>query len=150
MGILTLLMNFIFVLVIYCFIFSIIRLIYMDIKSMNYYRTIGNGNFPYLKLINQRELLNYKVEETYLLSKDSTIGRQDKNTIVIKDPYISGKHAQIIIKEGTYYIKDLGSKNGTYINDKPLKSGYEWKLTNGDKIKMGQVEFLFVDVLAKK
>ena len=150
MGIITLLMNFIFVLVIYCFIFSIIRLIYMDIKSINYYRAIANGNFPYLKLINQRELLNYKVEETYPLAKESTIGRQDKNNIVIKDPYISGQHAQISIKEGSYYIKDLGSKNGTYVNDKPLKSGYEWRLNNGDKIKIGQVEFLFVDVITGK
>lgn len=150
MGIVTLLMNFIFVLIIYCFIFSVIRLIYMDIKSMNYYRTIANGNFPYLKLINQRELLNYKVEETYFLSKESTIGRQDKNNIVLKDPYISGAHAQISIKEGNYIIKDLGSKNGTYVNDKPLKSGYEIKLSNGDKIRMGQVEFLFVDVLTGK
>jgi len=122
----------------------------MDIKSMNYYRAIGNGKFPYLKLINQRELLDYKVEETYLLAKDSTIGRQDKNTIVIKDPYISGLHAQIIIKEGSYYIKDLGSKNGTFVNDKLLKGGHECRLTNGDKIRIGQVEFLFVDVIARK
>jgi len=122
----------------------------MDIKSMSYYRTNGSGNFPYLKLINQREMLNYKVEETYSLAKESTIGRKDKNNIVIKDPYISGFHAQISIKEGNYYIKDLGSKNGTFVNDKPLKNGHEWRLSNGDKIRMGQVEFLFVDVINGK
>lgn len=148
MGIVTLLMNFMFVLVIYCFIFSIIRLIYMDIKSMNYYRTNGNGKYPYIKLINQREMLNFKMEEAYLLTKECNIGRDVKSDIIIKDPFISSLHAQIVLREGIYYIKDTGSKNGTFVNDNPLKSGFEWRLNNGDKIRLGQVEFLFVDVLS--
>ncbi|WP_456049014.1 FHA domain-containing protein [Acetivibrio cellulolyticus] len=143
-------MNFVFVLVIYCFIFSIIRLIYMDIKSMNSIRANGNVNSPYLKLINQREMLNFKVNETYMLGQNSTIGRQDKNDIVIKDPYMSGLHAQITIRDGIYYIKDLGSKNKTFVNENILREGYDWRLNNGDKIRLGQVEFLFVDVLMNK
>ena len=150
MGIITLLMKFIFVLVIYYFIFSIIRLIYMDIKSMNFVRTNGNGNSPYLKLINQREMLNFKVEETYIIVDNCTIGRQEKNDIVIKDPFISSLHAQIAIRDRVYYIKDHGSKNGTFVNENTLKEGHEWRLNNGDKIRLGQVEFLFVDELAGK
>ncbi len=148
MGIVTLLMNFVFVLVIYCFIFSIIRLIYMDIKSMNYYRTNSNGKHTYLKLINQREMLNFKMEEAYLLTKECNIGRDAKSDIIIKDPFISSMHAQIVIREGIYYIKDIDSKNGTFVNDNHLKGGFEWRLNNGDKIRLGQVEFLFVDVLS--
>jgi len=148
-GIITLLMNFVFVLVIYCFIFSIIRLIYMDIKSINYYISNSNGKHPYLKLINQREMLNFRIEETYLLTKECSIGRDAKSDIIIKDPFISSQHAQIVKKEGIYYIKDTGSKNGTFVNDNPLKIGFEWRLNNGDKIRLGQVEFLFVDILSK-
>lgn len=148
MGIITLLMNFVFVFIIYCFIFGIIRLIYMDIKTMNFFRT--NANCPYIKLINQREMLNFKVEETYTITKSMLIGRNDKNDITIKDPFISGSHAQITVRDGGYYIKDLGSKNGTFANENVLKEGYEHKLNNGDKIKIGQLEFLFVDVLSDK
>lgn len=115
---------------------------------MNYYKANGNGKLPYLKLINQREMLDFKVEETYMLAKDSTIGREDKYDIVIKDPFISGKHAQIVLRDGIYYIKDLGSKNGTFANENTLKIGNELRLNNGDKIRIGQVEFLFVNVLS--
>lgn len=150
MNIITLMINFVFVLVIYCFIFSIIRLIYMDIKSMNSIKTHGEGNLPYLKLINQREMLKFKVEETYMLAKNIIIGRQDKSDIIIKDPFISSSHAQIVLRDGNYYIKDFGSKNGTFVNENALKAGYEWRLNNGDKIRLGQVEFLFVDVFTDK
>jgi len=120
----------------------------MDIKSMNFFR--ANENSPYLKLINQREMLNFKVEETYAVTKNSIIGRSDKNDIIIKDPFISSSHAQITIRDGDFFIKDLGSKNGTFANENTLKEGYEQRLNNGDKIRLGQVEFLFVNAVSDK
>ncbi|MFZ5986144.1 MAG: FHA domain-containing protein [Bacillota bacterium] len=133
-----------FTITIYLFIYSIIRLIYLDIKSMNAGRTNINTGLPYLKLINQRELLDFRVEETYTLSKSVVIGRQDKNDIVIKDPCISGIHAHIIVRDEGIFLKDLGSKNGTFINSNRLDNNSKSLLKDGDKIRTGQVEFLFV------
>lgn len=142
--IMLLLVKVIFILVIYLFIFGVIRLIYLDIKSMNISKTNTKGFYPYLKLINQREMLDFKVEETYTLSKSVVVGRQDKNDIVIKDLCISGIHAHIIVKDDEVYLKDMGSKNGTFVNGVSLTEGERLLLKDGDNIRIGQVKFLFV------
>lgn len=130
--------------VIYLFIFSIIRLIYLDIKSMNVSKVNLDKGFPTLRLKTKRELLPFKVEDIYVLYKSMTMGRQDKNDIVIKDSFISGIHAQFIIENGEVYLKDLDSKNGVFVNEKRLENNIKSLLKDNDIIKIGQVEFIFV------
>jgi pSer/pThr/pTyr-binding forkhead associated (FHA) protein len=136
--------KFIFTLAIYLFIFAIMRLIYLDIRSMNANKSNKNNLSPYLKLINQRETMDFKVDETYILDRDMSIGRSDSNQIVIKDPFISATHARFLIKFGNYYLSDLRSSNGTFVNGQLVESAEEKCLANGDKIKFGNVDFLFV------
>ncbi|MCR6545484.1 FHA domain-containing protein [Dehalobacterium formicoaceticum] len=97
---------------------------------------------PYLKLINRREQLGFKVEETYNLRDKNIIGRSPKNEIVLKDPFISSEHGRIWQSGGIYYLEDLGSKNGSLLNGQPVSGPSILK--NGDKISFGQLEFLFV------
>jgi len=136
------LLKYVFITIIYAFIFGIMRLIYLDIRSMNNY---GNStkNVPYLKLINRTELLNFKVEETYVLDEDKTIGRSKKCDIVIADPFLSSEHLKVTSENGTYYIEDLNSTNGTFLNGHRI-GGQPVELKNGDKISIGQMDFLFV------
>jgi len=139
------LLKYIFVTVIYLFIFGIIRLIYLDIGAIYRSQRLDSGNFPYLKLVNRREELDFKVAETYPLISDVFIGRKVKNNISIKDPYLSGKHAKITAKDGKYSLEDLGSTNGTFLNGVQIVAGEENViLKDGDRIHLGQVDFLFV------
>jgi len=46
-----------------------------------------------------------------------TIGRLSGNDLVLSDPTVSGRHARIVFAEGEVFIEDLGSQNGTYLND---------------------------------
>jgi hypothetical protein len=55
--------------------------------------------------------------------------------IKINDPYVSRRHAQILFENGKFYIEDLGSTNGTFINDKLITGRTELK--DGDTIKLG-------------
>lgn len=55
--------------------------------------------------------------------------------IKINDPYVSRKHAQILFENGKFYIEDLGSTNGTFLNDKLITEKMELK--DGDIIKLG-------------
>jgi len=141
----SLVLKFIFVLVIYMFIFGIMRLIYLDIKSMNSSKGIKDSSDSYLKLLNRRESLDFRVEETYVLDKDATMGRADTNDFVIKDPFISGRHMRFYQRDGFHYIEDLNSKNGTYLNGSRIMSGEPMRLRDGDKISAGHVEFLFIE-----
>ena len=72
-----------------------------------------------------------------------SIGRSGNNKIVLKDPYISKNHLKIVEDEGDFYVEDLNSANGTYINGEKIMDAV--KIKNGDRIKIGQVEFLYVD-----
>ncbi|MDP4091994.1 MAG: FHA domain-containing protein [Bacillota bacterium] len=139
-------LKYIFTLIIYLFIFGVIRLIYLDIKSMNFKKSENEG-YPYLKLINQRENLDFKIEETYMLKNHISVGRGNNNDIVIKDPFVSGKHAEINVVDNNFVLRDLNSKNGTFLNGEILQEGFAY-LKDGDKIKFGLIDFLFVDYKA--
>ncbi len=66
------------------------------------------------------------------------IGRQDDCDLRIPLSEISRKHAQLIIHEGAVTIRDMGSANGTYINNQRVA---EQDLTPGDHIILGPVVF---------
>lgn len=139
------LLKYIFIFIIYLFIYGIIRLIYLDIKSMNALKNGAKKGTSYLKLINVRERLDFKVDESYILDRNLLIGRSKDSDIVIRDPYISGKHVQITMHEGRYFLMDMGSTNGTFINGEQLVKNTEVCLKDGDKVHMGQLDFLFVN-----
>jgi len=70
-----------------------------------------------------------------------TLGRSSYNDIVIDDEAASREHSFIIIDNNEYKIGDMGSTNGTYLNDKKITSLKI--LSDGDKIGIGDSEFIF-------
>lgn len=74
-----------------------------------------------------------------------TIGRSLQSDWILPDPdrYISGKHATVDYQSGAYYLADISS-NGVYVNgdSEPLGQGNPRRLFDGDKIRMGDFEFL--------
>ncbi len=68
-----------------------------------------------------------------------TIGRGESNTLVLSDPerFISRTHATISFQAGGYLITDTGTKNPVVVNGRPLGSGSQARLGDGDQIKVG-------------
>jgi VWFA-related protein len=66
-----------------------------------------------------------------------TIGRRAGNGLTIQDETLSGAHAQIYFAAGTFFLKDAGSANGTYLNGRKIT---EAALKNGDMFKFGKSE----------
>ena len=68
-----------------------------------------------------------------------TIGRGEGNTLVLSDPerFISRTHATIAFQAGGYLITDTGTKNPVMVNGRPLGSGSQARLGDGDQIKVG-------------
>lgn len=66
--------------------------------------------------------------------------------LVIKDDFISRTHAAIVQEDGQYFLQDLNSKNGTYLNGERLEPGEKsaQPLQDGDCIGFNIVEFQFV------
>ena len=70
-------------------------------------------------------------------------GRDERSCVTLNDSSVSRRHAKITLNEDGYYIKDLGSTNGTRVNDKLVS----WKrLKSGDRIQLGS--FIFKYLLA--
>jgi hypothetical protein len=63
-----------------------------------------------------------------------TIGRLPECAIVLRDANVSRRHAQIRLEEDGVVLRDLGSTNGTRVNDVPVR---ERRLRNGDRISVG-------------
>src|ERR1700756_5269201 len=67
------------------------------------------------------------------------IGRGESNTLVLADAerFISRTHATISFQAGGYVITDTGTKNPVVVNGRPLGSGSQTRLGDGDQIKIG-------------
>lgn len=138
-------MKYIFITVIYVFIFAIIRMIFLDIRSMNVRKTrMAPKNCAYLEVLNDENTLYFDVKQFYpMTSEIIIIGRSSDCNIHIDDFYMSAHHTRIWYEDEEWHIEDMNSTNGTYINGK-LMNKKEMILDNGDKIRIGQIEFLVV------
>ena len=77
-----------------------------------------------------------------LTVQGSTIGRAPESDVFLDDVTVSRKHARIVATSaGSYRLEDLGSLNGTYINNESVA---EVSLASGDEIQIGKFHMLFL------
>ncbi len=69
-----------------------------------------------------------------------TLGRALDNDVVLEDTRVSRYHAELRLREGRYYLRDLRSTNGTLVNGRPV---VEEPLKPGDLVSLGGLELLF-------
>lgn len=91
---------------------------------------------------------------------ESLEGGKPERVVISKDKFIIGRlgsmvdhiipgstigklHAQITRSEGFYYIKDLNSKNGTYVNDIRIPSNKSYEIKINDRIRFSDFEYVF-------
>jgi pSer/pThr/pTyr-binding forkhead associated (FHA) protein len=79
------------------------------------------------------------VGRSFGLDVITPLGRDVNNAIVIDDPFASAEHAVLTYRGRSWYLEDLGSTNGSYVNGHAIDGvaalGY------GDEIQIGQVRF---------
>jgi pSer/pThr/pTyr-binding forkhead associated (FHA) protein len=73
---------------------------------------------------------------TFRLEQPLQVGRADACQIRLGDTYISQFHARIFPRDGSWYVEDLGSTNGTYLNQRKLTGPSE--LHAGDRLRVGK------------
>ena len=77
----------------------------------------------------------------YDLSDGALLGRGDQADIVLQDSFASTRHARLVPHGDVIVLEDLGSTNGTYLNEEPLRGPQP--LHPGDKIRIGDSVFTF-------
>jgi transcriptional regulator with GAF, ATPase, and Fis domain len=70
-----------------------------------------------------------------------TLGRESTNGIPVVDPSVSRKHCILRGQDGRFWVRDLGSRNGTLVNGEAVQNQ---ELKHGDEIAVGDSSFLFL------
>jgi len=78
-----------------------------------------------------------------LLFDTTVLGRHPYCEIILEHGAVSREHAKISREKGRYYVEDLHSRNGTYLNHKQIER--KQPLFNGDVIRICEIEFVFYD-----
>lgn len=84
-----------------------------------------------------------KGKQWQLRAEKVLLGREQPAEVIIDDPAASRRHAQVYKKNGRWFLRDLDSTNGTYL-DGPLR-GTERILWDGDVFRIGDWEITFSD-----
>jgi DNA-binding winged helix-turn-helix (wHTH) protein len=79
--------------------------------------------------------------ELVLMQGINVIGREPTATIQFDGRGLSRQHARILVSDGGATLEDLGSKNGTYVNGRPITIPI--RLSDGDEIRLGTISLTF-------
>ncbi len=73
---------------------------------------------------------------TVKLAASMTVGRAPECELRVEDTYASQQHARLFAKNNSWFVEDLGSTNGTFVNDQKLAAPA--MLQPGDRVRVGQ------------
>lgn len=79
------------------------------------------------------------------LKPEMTIGSQGDNDLVLRDRYVSSHHANLRWDGVTWWIEDLNSTNGTFVNQQRVTPGAPLAVPGGSMLEVGDVSFEVMD-----
>jgi pSer/pThr/pTyr-binding forkhead associated (FHA) protein len=79
--------------------------------------------------------------ETFHPERETTIGRSPDCGIFLDDVTVSRKHAVVTERDGSFFVEDQGSLNGTFVNRRRVESA---ELSDGDEIQIGKYRLTFL------
>ena len=81
-------------------------------------------------------------KELLVTGPEFVIGRSDDCNLRPHSDAVSRRHCSISIRDGLAIARDLGSRNGTYVNDQQIEGAVEIK--TGDQLRVGPLKFLVI------
>ncbi len=104
----------------------------------------GPEAYPLLEIVNGPKQGSWF---TLAHQREVSLGRANVNSIVLEDNSVSRSHAVIHELEGKYFVKDVGSRNGTFVNEKKIQEDFQLK--QGDIVKVGIYTLRFLQEAAE-
>jgi pSer/pThr/pTyr-binding forkhead associated (FHA) protein len=100
---------------------------------------------PLAELTSEQALLVVKrgpnAGSNFVIDKEvTTAGRHPESDIFLDDVTVSRRHAEIRRRDGRFFVRDLGSLNGTYVNRERVD---ETELASGDELQIGKFKLVF-------
>jgi pSer/pThr/pTyr-binding forkhead associated (FHA) protein len=118
---------------IYLFLFRIVRALLRDLRAAAREPTERPGRLVVLASPSGEP----PAGQAFGLEVITALGRDVNNAIVIEDPFASADHAVLTYRGRSWYIEDLGSTNGSYVNGRRVEGVAPMGF--GDELQIGQV-----------
>lgn len=141
-------LKYIFLALIFLFLARAVRAMYLEINGPRAPRTPGapaqataaarGGRTP-----DKMVLLATGTDKqrSFDLGDELIVGRSAKCHVVINDTYASQVHSRVFRRNGQFFIEDMGSTNGTYLNNQKVVS--PTPVNRGDRARIGHTEMEF-------
>lgn len=129
------LLRIIFLLFLYLFLFAVVRVLVRDLRAAarepeaelgRLFVVASPGGEPHAGSV-------------FPLDAITTLGRDVNNTILIDDRFASSEHAALTFRGRAWYVEDVGSTNGTFVNGERVEGIAP--IRYGDELQIGQVRF---------
>ena len=138
-------LKFCFLAIVYLFFVRVLRAVWAEVRGpaavaapappVRPARAAFGGNRPpgRLKVVEPAE----RRGRTYELGDELTVGRAGGCQVALgEDSYVSQLHARVFRRDGQFYVEDLGSTNGTYVNRKKVTAPIV--IRKGDRLQIGK------------
>ena len=122
-----------FLALLYLFLFQIVRALVRDLRAATKSATAELGRLHVLASPSGDPPLGV----AFSLDAITSLGRDVNNSIVVEDEFVSATHAALTYRGRAWYVEDLGSTNGTFVNGSPV-DGLS-PIAFGDEVQIGQV-----------
>jgi hypothetical protein len=130
-----------FIALLYFFIFQVVRVIMRELRVAATPLAPLRGLTGALLVTDPGES-SLRRGDVFDLEPVTVIGRHPRATIVIESPYMSSEHAQFTWEQDRWWVADLRSTNGTFVNGAHINVATG--VRPGDTIELGGVRFQFV------
>lgn len=140
-GVLMLLLRVAVVFLLYFFLWQVFRVVSRDLRSAG--APAPAAPAPYGQLVvTSAGQTGIPVGKIFPLSPVSVIGRSTEAEVALNDSFLSSEHARLELREGVWWLEDLNSTNGTFLNGFEVRGAAE--LHAGDLVRLGRVELKLV------
>ncbi len=140
-----LLLRIVFIFLLYFFVYQVIRVISRELRataSSNAAPVVTPSVQGALMVADSGESTNLRRGDVFDLEPVTVIGRHPRATIVVDSSFMSSEHAQLSWEQDRWWVSDLRSTNGTYVNGTQIR--VPTGIRAGDFIEVGGVRFQLV------
>ena len=127
------LLRLLFLGLLYAFLWAVVRVLLRDLRAAAREPGVELGRLVVLTSPSGEPA----VGATFGLDAVATLGRDVNNSIVLEDDFVSAAHASLTFRGRTWYVEDLGSTNGTFVNGSQVDGIAP--LSFGDELQLGQI-----------
>ena len=140
-----LLLRVLFIFLLYFFLYQVVRVTsreLIDLASASPMQTPPTGPVTGRLVIVDGGESALLPGTSFVLDATTIVGRHPDSTLALDEPFVSAEHAELTHNNGRWWVRDLGSTNGTFINGNAVRVPTGVK--PGDIVQFGRVKLQFV------